>query len=369
MKERTLMRNPWTFVAGASLVLALAGCASAPKEQSSDASAPDSLVHVPLASIRSGEIVVAPAEEQPLADSVVVSGQVAPRPQDVAHVSTRVAGAIQTAQAVIGDHVRKGDVLATLFSPEFSAAQGDYLLAHERAEGALGRGADSSLAGIARSARQRLALMGADEADLARLDRTHEVIPSLPLRSPITGVLTEAEAATGRQVTAGTDLFGIADLRTVWAVVSAFERDLGRLHVNQPASLSATAFPGEEFRGRIASLEGSVKPDTRTLDVRLELANTNLKLRPGMFVTARIATGTSRRAILLSEDAVQSEGDEHIVFVATSDTTFVSRRVAVRPLGGGRVEIAQGLRPGERVAVKGAFVLRSQASKSQLGED
>lgn len=369
MKEDTIMSRIRIAVLLLLLLSSTSSCSSDRKEQVADDDAPDSLVHVPATSIRSGEIVIEAAAEQPVADTIVVSGQVAPRPQDVAHVSTRVAGSIQETQAVIGDHVRKGDVLALIFSPEFSAAQGDYLLAHERAEGVAGRSADSSIAGIARSARQRLKLMGAADADLERLDRTHELIPNMPLRSPIGGVLSEVEAATGKQVEAGADLFGIADLRVVWGVVSAYERDLGRLRVGQTASVSATAFPDQGFRGRIASLEGTVKPDTRTLDVRLELANLDLRLKPGMFITARIATGTSRMGILLPEQAIQSDGDVSFVYVALSDTAFVPRVVMVRPLGAGRVEVTSGLRAGERVAAKGAFILRSQASKSQLGEE
>lgn len=369
MKEPFRMPKRWMFVVAAALAFALAGCSSGGEREAVTDESSDSLVHVPRMSLQSGSIVVDIAREGPLADTIVVSGEVAPRPQDVAHVSTRVSGAIETARAVIGDHVARGTVLATLFSPEFSAAQGDYLLAHERAEGVLGGGADSSLAAVARSARQRLQLMGADEADLTQLDRAHVVIPNLPLRSPISGVVTEAEAAAGRQVESGTDLFGIADLRRVWAVVSAFERDLGRLRVGQSAIVRATAYPGTEFPGTIASLEGSVKPDTRTLDVRLELANPGLKLKPGMFVTARIATGTSRPAILLPEEAVQSEGGAQFVYVAVGDTSFVARPVTVRPLGSGRVEVTRGVREGERVAFRGAFVLRSQASKSQLGEE
>lgn len=367
MKETALMRNVPILVIVTSVLLAAAGCTPAPRTAGALEPAPDSTIHIPRATLVRGDVVVAELRDEPIADTVMVSGEITPRPRDVAHVSTRVAGAVQVARAVVGDHVARGDVLATLFSPEFTAAQGDYLLAHERAEGTPGQAQDSSLAGIAASARQRLRILGAGDADLERLERTHELLEALSLRSPIAGVVTEAEAAAGRQLEAGTDLFGIADLRHVWAVVGVPERDLGRLRVGQSARVLATAYPGEEFPGRVASLEGSVRPDTRTLDARLELANPDLRLKPGMFVTARVATGDTRRALVLPEDAVQPEGDRRLAYVAVGESTFVVRPVTVSPLGAGRVEVVSGLRPGERVAVKGAFLLRSQASKSQIG--
>ena len=343
------------------------GCGTEQQEAPAEVAAADSIIHLPAASLASGEVRIETLSEALLADTVVVNGQIQPKPLNVAHVSTRVSGTIQSVQSVIGDHVGKGRVLATLYSPEFFAAEGDYLLAHERAE--LDGGDVSEFRNVAHSARQRLELLGAGAEDLDRLDRTHEAIPYLPLRSPIAGVVTEVEAGAGRQVPAGTDLFGIVDLREVWAVVDAYERDLGRLHAGQAAMLSATAFPSLAFRGRVVSLEGSIKETTRTLDVRLEVGNPELKLRPGMFVTARIATGSARKAIVIDEAAVQSQGDSKVVYVALTDSTFVTRAVEVRSLGGNRAEILAGLRAGERIASRGGFLFKSQAAKSQLSEE
>ncbi len=346
------------------------GCATKAKPEPEPESGPapaDSIIHLPTASLTRGEVRVETLRDQPLADTVVVSGQVQPKPLNIAHVSSRVSGTIQTVHAVIGDHVRRGQVLATLYSPEFSAAEGDYLLAHERAQSAGGENGPFQI--VARSTRQRLELLGASPEDLARLLRTHEAIPYLPLRSPISGVVTEVEAGAGRQAPAGTDLFGIVDLGEVWAVVDAYERDLGRLKVGQFAAVKATAFPGLVFRGRIVSLEGSIKEATRTLDVRLEVGNPGLKLRPGMFVSAQIATGSTRNVLVLDEAAIQTQGGVTVVYVALTDSTFLTRPVTVRSLGGNRAEILTGLRAGERVATRGGFLLKSQASKSQLGEE
>ena len=360
---RAVPNLSWSLV----ICLLVASCGAGQPEAEAPSAAADSVIHLPATSLANGEVRIEVLREQAIADTVVMSGQIQPKPLNIAHISTRVTGTIQTVQTVIGDHVGKGQVVATLYSPEFSAAEGDYLLAHARALSAGGDG--SEFASVARSARQRLELLGADREDLDRLERTREAIPHLTLRSPITGVVTEVEAAIGRLVPSGTDLFGVVDLREVWAVVDAYERDLGRLHAGQVAMLHTTAFPELTFRGRIVSLEGSIEEATRTLDVRLEVANPGLKLRPGMFVSARVATGATRRALVIDEDAVQAQGEAKVVFLALSDSTFVMREVELRSLGGNRAEVLSGVRAGERIATRGGFLLKSQAQKSQLGEE
>lgn len=194
-------------------LLLLSGCGGEKQASEPQSAAPDSIIHLPAASLANGEVAVDALREQALADTITINGQIQPKPLNIAHVSTRVGGTIQSIEAVIGDHVAKGQILATLYSPEFSAAEGDYLLAHERAESPGGESGEFQ--NVARSARQRLELLGAGAEDLNRLDRTHDAIPYLPLRSPIAGVVTEVEAGTGRQVPGGTDLFGIVNLREV----------------------------------------------------------------------------------------------------------------------------------------------------------
>ena len=346
------------------------GCSKAKDAEPAESPAPDSLVHVPAAAVGTGEVRIEAIALRSLADTLAVSGEIQANPLKVAHVSARVSGTIQSVTAVAGDRVRRGQILATLYSPEFLAAQSDFLLAHERAErGKLAGSPDAGgLQSIAQSSGHRLEVLGAAANELETLHRSHEPIPFLPLRSPIAGVLTEVEAAAGKQVTAGTDLFGISDLSDVWAVIEAYERDIGTLSVGQPAEIIATAYPGRRFAGRVSSLEGAMTEATRTLSVRLRVGNPGLALKPGMFVSARIATGRTRQAVVISEAAVQELGDRKVVFVALSDSQFVARPVEVRPLGGDLVEVTQGLLPGARVAVHGAFLIKSQALKSELGE-
>ncbi len=353
------------------LLWLLAGCAKHETDSAENEAAPDSLIHVSASSIRSGEVVAEPLLARPLADTLNLSGEIEPNPLSVAHVSTRVAGTIQNVRVVVGNQVARGQLLATLYSPEFLAIVGDYLLAHERAENAVSTKSPdtAALQAVAQSSRRRLELLGAPASLVARLHTSHEVVNELPILSPAAGLLTEVEASPGKHVEAGTDLFGITNLSNVWAVTHAYERDLGRLRIGQRAEISASAYPGRSFAGQIASLEGGIEEATRTLKVRLSVTNHGLALRPHMFVNARIATGLRRDALILSEEAVQDLGQQKVAFVAISDTTFVARPISVRPLGGSLVEVLTGIRPGERVATTGAFLLKSQALKGELGEE
>ena len=351
------------------LVTSLAfGCAESKKiEEETTSTEADTLIHLPQSALAGGSVAIEQVREEEITDRLNLAGQIQADPLRIGHVAPRVRGTVQTVRVVVGDQVRNGQVLATLSSPEYAAAMGDYLLAHRRREATPGE--DAGTQSIAESARERLLTLGASAADVAEIDKTHRAASVLPLRSPIGGVVTEVETGVGKLVDAGTDIFGVANLSEVWAVVDAYEQDFGRLRLNQPATVTATAYPGLTFNGRIASLEGSVKEATRTLSVRIRVSNPRLALKPGMFVAASVGAAGSRHAVVVGDDALQDMGGRSVVFVAVTDTTFTARPVEIRRGEGNRVEIVRGLASGERIAAKGAFILKSQASKSELGEE
>ena len=356
-----------------AIVLALAsGCERrGPSEQAEEPTAPDSVIHIPASALAASGLRLETVREHAIADTLLLAGQIMADPLRIAHLAPRVSGTVQRIAVVIGDRVQAGDLVAELYSPEFTAAMGDYLLAHGRLERASAAQAPdtAALENIARSARLRLETLGASGPDVARVDEKHSPLQHLPLRSPISGVVTEVETGTGKQVQSGTDIFGFADLREVWGVVDVYERDFGSLQVGQTARVATTAYPGRQFVGRIVSLEGTVKPETRTLNVRIRIPNPGLALKPGMFITARVPGGASRRAIAVQDGALQDFGGRTVVFVALNDSTFVTRPVEARRLGGEVAEVTRGLQVGERVASQGAFIVKSQASRAELGEE
>ncbi|MEP7027336.1 MAG: efflux RND transporter periplasmic adaptor subunit [Candidatus Eisenbacteria bacterium] len=354
-----------------AIAVSFVGCAAPKDAAQKEGGAPDSLIRVSPAALASGEIKLESIALSTLADSLTLQGEIQPEPLRLAHVAPRVAGTVQSVRVVPGDHVARGQVVATLYSPEYLAAQGDFLLAHRRVERARvgGVGDLASFENVALSAQRRLEVLGATGADIARLHQQHEPSEYLSLRSPLSGVVTEVEAVAGKHVEAGADLFGVADLSVVWAVLSAHERDLERLRPGQIVRVVATAYPSLELPGQVTTLGGVMDEATRTLQVRVRVPNHGQRLKPGMFVSARVATGAARPAIVLSEAAVQDLEGKTVVFVVRPDSGFLPRVVEVRARGGGLVEVTRGLGVGERVATIGAFLIKSQALKGQLGEE
>lgn len=348
------------------LGLALLGCSKKRESETVESRAPDSVITLSKSVLQSGQVQIVPAELSALSDTLVLSGEIQVDPLKVARVSTRVSGTLQHVTGLVGNHVQRGQALASVYSPEYLAARSDYALASERAERAKQSGASDAdaLDGIAQSAAQRLKVLGATRADLETgLSDSNQL---LSLRSPIAGVVTDVQATAGKQVEAGADLFAVADLSEVLAVVQVYEADVGKIGPGKPALLTATAYPGRVLRGAVASFEDALKEETRTLGVRIRIPNPALALKPGMFVTARVATGSSHQAMIVSEAAVQDLAGRKVVFVAVTDSQFVARPVQVRALGGDRIEIV-GLAPGSRLATDGAFLLKSQALKGELG--
>ena len=178
------------------VLLIIAGCQKKTPEDKSHSVAPDSVIVIPLSSIRSGQVRLIECTLETLADSLTLTGEIQPDPLRVAHVSPRATGTVQSVRAVVGQHVRKGEVLAALYSSEFLAAQSDFLLAHERAEREQEKGGKdmAALRTIAESARRRLQLLGTTAAETKRLEESHEPAANLSLISPIQGVVTNGSS-------------------------------------------------------------------------------------------------------------------------------------------------------------------------------
>ena len=193
------------------------------------------------------------------------------------------------------------------------------------------------------------------------------------LASPISGVIVERHATPGQIVGPETDLFTVADLRHVWITVDLYETDFGRVRNGAPAQVMPSALPADTFPGKVTFAGGIVDSVSRTLKVRVQVENESQRLRPGMFAQVRIATPrkVTHGSLAVPELAVQDLNGTPVVFVATPQPgRFAVRRVTVGGrTGGGMLSVRDGLRPGERVAVKGAFQLKAELTKASFEED
>lgn len=311
-----------------------------------------------------------------------VPGHVELDPRRVAVVSARVDGRLEQLRAVEGDQVAAGDDVATVYSAAFVTAQSDLQLASRRAT-LLDATADAAGSrALAEAAAQRLRLMGVSEASVAALRAGGAPSALLALRAPISGSVLEAHSVAGRAVAIGEPILTVADLTELDVVAEIPEVSLPMVRVGQRARITVAAYPETQFVGTVERLRDVLDPETRTLGAVLHVPNAARVLRPGMYATVRLAVsepaprGGSARAFLIPESALVLDGAETIVFVAVGERTFVRRAVQVEALApagslrpaGTDVLVRAGLRAGEVVVVRGAFVLKSELKKAAFSE-
>ncbi len=341
--------------------------------------------------------VVTVARALPLRE-VGLTGTAAYDETRTARISSRIAGRVVKLLKDFGSPVRRGDVVCVLDSPELGEAQAEYLSrlaeyrvikqsaerAHRLVEkkaisqgeylervGALRR-AEAALA----FAENRLHLFDMAEADIRRLGESlqqdsslHGVVsPELTVRSPIAGTVTRLEVSRGEVVDRLQTLLVVSDLKSLWAWLDVYEKDLAGIRTGQTVAIVAEAIPGETFNG-ILDFIGEVEPRTRAARVRVRLANPHKRLLPGMFVRATVDVPASREALVVPREAVQDVGGRPVVFVETGTGRFEPVPVTIGGAYDGQLEIAQGLKEGDRIAARGAFTLKGELLKDELGEE
>jgi cobalt-zinc-cadmium efflux system membrane fusion protein len=334
-------------------------------------------------------VVVATAKKQRLAGIISATGKVEANADRIAHVSPRISGKIVAVRTSLGDSVSAGQALATLDSVELGEALNRY---HQsRTKLALAQSNMDRIKNLVEkkiAARkdilqaetdyktsqtelhtdeERLLLYGVSASDLK--GDNHKK-PLLPVRSPISGIITEKHAIVGELADPSKSLYTVADLSSVWVMVDINEKDLAKVRRGQGAVVSVGAFPDLKMKGRITYIADLVDESTRTVKARIEVGNPGRKLKPEMFATVELALAADAPPVLaVPEDALQDLDGKKVVFIAESETEFAARQVQAGRLAGGLAEIVSGLKEGERYAVKGAFILKSELKKGEVVDE
>jgi Cu(I)/Ag(I) efflux system membrane fusion protein len=251
------------------------------------------------------------------------------------------------------DAVRAGDPLVEILFPDWAGAQAEYL--------ALKRLTGPEVEPLVRAARERLVLVGMSEEQIAAVERDGKVQARVTLRAPVSGVVAELGAREGMTVSAGTTLFRIASLGTVWIVAEVPEAQAGLLVPGERAEVRVPAYPDDMFTGRVGAILPEVNAATRTVRARVEVANPAGKLKPGMYATLALAP-RGREGLLVPSEAVIRTGERSVVILAESGGTFRAIDVEVGMESGADAEIRKGLKAGDRVVVSGQFLIDSEAS-------
>ena len=283
------------------------------------------------------------------------------------HIAARVAGRLDRLDLdFTGESVRKGAPIYSIYSPDLVASGREYALALDnlaRARAGGDAGYVESAESLAGAARERLALWGLDRDQIDRIATTGSPEVDLVVRSPISGTVLEKKVVQGQYVTAGQDLYLLADLSRLWLSAKVYEQELGGIKLGQLAVARFPAFPGRESRGQIRFIDPVLDPATRTAGVRIELPNPGGLLKPGMFANAELRVDLGH-GLAIPKSAVLDTGVRQVVYVQISPGRFESREVRLGPPAGDLVQVVQGLAAGEQVVTSANFLIDSQ---SQLG--
>lgn len=291
-----------------------------------------------------------------LSSTVVAVGNVAYNERDVELVQARSNGFVERlyVRAPL-DLVRKGQPLAELYVPDWVAAQEEYLSV-TRMQDAPGLG--ELLAG----ARQRMRLAGMTEDQIRQVESSNKVQTRLTIRSPITGIVSELIVRKGMTVIAGASLFRINGISTIWVNADVPESVLAQVHLGNTVEARTLSLPGIVFKGKVNAILPEVNTETRTLKVRIELANPSGQLVPGMFATITFVSIGRKDVLLVPTEAIIQTGTRSVVMVAQGEGEFVSINVETAAEANGQTEILKGLEAGQKVVVSGQFLIDSEAS-------
>ncbi|HEU5182070.1 MAG TPA: efflux RND transporter periplasmic adaptor subunit [Candidatus Polarisedimenticolia bacterium] len=341
--------------------------------------------------VRAAGIEVVSVSRETFHPHVIASGIIRPIASKNVTVRPLAGGRVVRVLADIGDRVRRGQILASIEGAEVSAAvarhrtaaaheeaarraleRGEKLLEMKgisRAEVEIRRAEAESASAEAQAARQDLARLGLDPDDKSLADRPRA---EFSVTAPMEGVVLSRSLSPGLLVGREAALFEIAELSRVWAIVDVYEKDLGQVRDQGEVEITTDTFPGSVFTGTIALIEPSLDEAGRTAHLRVALDNASGQLRPGMFITAAIPLrgATDAEATAVPSDAVQMITGLPAVFVEKGPGRFELRPVEVGREAHGMTEIRHGLKEQERVATKGAFVLKSELLKGTIeGEE
>ena len=313
----------------------------------------------------------AKVQRQQLNRTITTVAQILADETRIAHIHLKVNGWIDRVYVdFVGQLVKKGQPLFTLYSPELLSTQEEYLIAR-RGQNALGsspfpavsQGAES----LVRAARQRLQLWDISDEQIKQLDETGEVSRTMTLYSPIDGFVLDRKAFPQVAVTPEMDLYTVADLSKIWAVAEVYEYEVPDVQLGQYARMRLDYLPGKTFSGKVAYIYPQVDSQTRTVKVRLEFANSSLQLKPQMFaeVELKIDYGTQTA---VPQEAVLDSGTQQTVFVARRDGYFEPRQIQVGARLDDRIIVLSGLKPGETIVTSGNFLIDSESRlKSAMG--
>lgn len=316
-------------------------------------------------------VTFASVENRSLEKEVRTVGRVEVDERKITPITIKVSGWIEKLMVnFTGEHVKKGDVLFTIYSPELVATEQEYLLALQAAKKLksskyqeVSQGATSLLDATQR----RLLLWDIAEEHLQKLKQTGQVEKTLPIHSPLTGTVIEKMALAGMQVNPGDKLYVIADLLRVWVLADIYENDLSQVKLGQVGTIGLSYSPNTILVGKVTFISPLTDSQTRTTKARFEFDNPGGYLKPGMYVNVNLKISLGTR-LVVPNDAVLESGERSIIFVYLGNGKLEWRNVKIGIKAGNWIEVVDGVKEGEKIVTSANFLIDSESQlKSAMG--
>jgi Cu(I)/Ag(I) efflux system membrane fusion protein len=305
------------------------------------------------------------AQMRTLERIVRAAGRIEPDERRLFAITPKFEGYVERLHVnVTGQPVGRGQPLFEVYSPELVSAQREYTIAAQGVEALkyAGGSAQAGMKQLAESSLQRLKNWDISPEQISALAQSGEAKRTLTFRSPVAGIVMEKKAQQGMRFMPGEALYQIADLSNVWVVAEVFEQDIGLVKTGAKAKVKINAYPDKLFQGKVTYVYPTLKPETRTVAVRVELANPGLLLKPAMFAQVELAVAAKAAVVSVPVSAVIDSGTRQIVLIQQGEGRFEPRDVKLGNHSDNYVEILEGVKDGEQVVVAANFLIDAESN-------
>jgi len=306
-------------------------------------------------------VTYAMAERKPLRHTICAVGMIVPDKTHNWQFVSRVNGYIQKLYVTApGELVEKDAPLLSIYSPDLFTSEREFVELLRMRDEARTREARGTPQRLIESAKRRLRLWNVTDQQIAELEKTRQPSDTLALLSPFRGVVQSVPVEQGRNVKVGDMLVEVADLSVVWVWAAFYENELSMLQVGQEVTITTASYPGERFKGVITVINPFLDETNRTAKVRIDIANPDFKLRPGMYVNAELHMNMGQ-GLTIPVNAVMPTGTRNIVFVDKGHGKLEPRIVELGAKYGELYEVKSGLTEGERVVASANFLIDAES--------
>jgi Cu(I)/Ag(I) efflux system membrane fusion protein len=303
----------------------------------------------------------AKVERKPLRHTIRAVGLIVPDKTRNWQFVSRVDGYVQKLYVTApGQLVEKGAQLLSIYSPDLLTSEREFVELLRMRDQAKSKEARETPARLIESAKRRLQLWNVTEEQIAQLEKTRKASDTLTLLSPFRGVVQSVPVEQGKNVKVGDMLVEVADLSVVWIWAEFYENELSMLHVGQKFAITAKSYPGEKFEGTLSVINPFLDETKRTAKVRIDVANPDFKLQPGMYVNAELDMNMGE-ALTVPVSAVMPTGTRSVVFVDKGEGKLEPRIVQLGSKYGDIYEVQSGLQENQRVVSSANFLIDAES--------